>query len=111
MWHTRAVATSREFAVVSDGASSRPGNEDPLGALTEQDLLLGKRAVEIKTILCVVTFAVCIGIAIFVFMNVPWDTRMPYDGKHNRSGNGIPMQIAMLPILVVLFGFWRSGKT
>ena len=104
------MATSREFDVVSDGASSRPGNEDPLGALTEQDLLLGKRAVEFKTILCVITFAVCIGIAIFVFMNVPWDTRMPYDGKYNRNGNGIPMQIAMLPILVVLFGFWRSGK-
>jgi hypothetical protein len=66
--------------------------------------------VNIKTVLCVVAFVACIGIAVFVFMNVPWETRMPYDGKYNRSGTGIPMQIAMLPMLVVLFGFWRSGK-
>jgi hypothetical protein len=96
--------------VVNDGVSSGAGDEDPLGALSEQDLLLGKKAVKIKTILCVVAFVACIGIAVFVFTNVPWDTRMPYDGKFNRSGNGIPMQIAMLPVLVVLFGFWRSGK-
>ncbi|MET4095037.1 hypothetical protein [Arthrobacter sp. UYCu712] len=55
-------------------------------------------------------FVACVGIAIFVFMNVPWDTRMPYDGKYNRSGNGLPMQIAMLPILLVIFSLWRSGK-
>lgn len=30
--------------------------------------------------------------AIFVLMNVPWDTRMPYDGRYNRSGSGIPTQ-------------------
>jgi hypothetical protein len=96
--------------VAGDGVTSDAGNEDPQGALSDQDLLLGKQAVKIKTILCVVTFVACIGIAVFVFMNVPWDTRMPYDGKYNRSGDGIPMQIAMLPILVVLFGFWRSGK-
>jgi hypothetical protein len=96
--------------VVGDGVSSGAGNENPKGALSEQDLLLGKRAAKLKTILCVVTFAACVGIAIFVVANVPWDSRMPYDGKYNRSGSGIPMQIAMLPVLVVLFGFWRSGK-
>jgi hypothetical protein len=95
---------------VGDSVTSGAGNEDPLGALSDKDLLLGSRAVKIKTILCVVTFVACIGIAVFVLISVPWDTRMPYDGKYNRSGNGIPMQIAMLPILVVLFSFWRSGK-
>jgi hypothetical protein len=72
--------------------------------------VLGRRAVNIKTVLCVVAFVACVGIAVFVFMNVPWDTRMPYDGKYNRSVTGIPMQIAMLPMLLVLLGFWRSGK-
>jgi hypothetical protein len=58
----------------------------------------------------VITFVACMGIAIFVFINVPSNTHMPYDGKYSRSGSGIPMQIAMLPVLVVLFGFWRSRK-
>ncbi|MEC5204051.1 hypothetical protein [Arthrobacter sp. MP_M7] len=70
----------------------------------------GKTAVKSIRALCAVGFVVCVGIAIFVFMNVPWGTRMPYDGKYNRSGNRIPMQIAMLSCLVVLFGFWRGGK-
>ncbi|TFC44732.1 MULTISPECIES: hypothetical protein [Cryobacterium] len=94
----------------NDGKSSGAGYEDPLRGLSEQDLILGKRAVKFKTILCVVTFVVSAGIAVFVFVNVPWDTRMPYDGKYNRSGNGIPMQIALLPVLILLFRLWRTGK-
>lgn len=35
---------------------------------------------------------------------------MPYDGRYNRAGTGIPKQIAMLPCLIVLFGLWRAGK-
>jgi hypothetical protein len=79
------------------------------GGLTEEDLRLGKRAVRLKTQLCVFAFLVCVGIAVFVFMSVPIDTRMPYDGKFNRSGTGIPMPAAMLPALILLFLLWRSG--
>jgi hypothetical protein len=96
--------------VVGDGVDSNLGDKAEGGGFTEQDLLLGQTAVKFIRALCVVGFVACVGIAIFVFMNVPWDTRMPYDGKYNRSGNGIPMQIAMLPCLVVLFGFWRGGR-
>lgn len=60
--------------------------------------------------LCVIAFVACIGIAVFVSTNVPWDTRMPYDEKYDRTGSGIPMQIAMLPCLLVLIGLWRSGR-
>lgn len=51
---------------------------------------------------CAVAFLVCGGIAICVFLSVPWDTRMPYDGKFNRSGGGMPMQIAMFVSLGLL---------
>ncbi len=57
-----------------------------------------------------IAFAACVGIAVFVFINVPWNTRMPYDGKFDRSGSGIPMQIAMLAGLVLLFGIWRAAR-
>lgn len=57
-----------------------------------------------------IAFAACVGIAVFVFINVPWNTRMPYDGKFDRSGSGIPMQIAMLAGLVLLFGILAGGK-
>lgn len=96
--------------MVGEGVGSNPEGKGDGGGFTEQDLLLGKTAVKFIRALCALGFVVCVGIAIFVFMNVPWDTRMPYDGKYNRSGNGIPMQIAMLPCLVVLFGFWRGGR-
>lgn len=33
---------------------------------------------------------------------------MPYDGKYNRSGSGIPMQIALLPVLVPISGMSRA---
>jgi hypothetical protein len=95
---------------VNDGDGSGNRGEDSLRGLSEQDLVLGMRAVKIKTILCVVALVAAVGIALFVFMNVPWDTRMPYDGKYNRSGTGIPMQIAMLPMVFVLISFWRTGK-
>jgi hypothetical protein len=97
-------------AVGVNDADSGTGDEDSLRGLSEQDLVLGMRAVKIKTVLCVVALVAAVGIALFVFMNVPWDTRMPYDGKYNRGGTGIPMQIAMLPMVLVLFMFWRSGK-
>jgi hypothetical protein len=51
---------------------------------------------------------VCIGMTVFVLMSVPWDTRMPYDGKYNRSGSEIPMQIALLPVLVPILGIRRA---
>ena len=89
---------------------SNLGDETKGGGFTEQDLLLGTTAVKFIRALCVVGFVACIAIALFVFTNVPWGTRMPYDGKYDRSGSGIPMQIAMLPCLLVLFGFWRGGR-
>ncbi len=87
----------------ADSAEEGPGD------LTEEDLRLGKRAVRLKTQLCVFAFLLCAGIAVFVFMSVPLDTRMPYEGKFNRSGTGIPMPVAMLPALMLLFLLWRSG--
>lgn len=94
--------------MVSAGASSDAGGEAVPDGLTEEDLQLGKRAVKLKTIACLIAFVACLGIAVFVLSSVPWDTRMPYTGRFGR--NGIPAPIAMLPCLLVLLGFWRSGK-
>lgn len=88
--------------------SADPKEEDP-GYLTEEDLRLGKRAVRLKTQLCVFAFLLCVGIAVFVFMSVPLDASMPYEGKFNRGGTGIPIPVAMLPALILLFLLWRSG--
>jgi hypothetical protein len=96
-------------SVVNDGVSSTAGKDDPAGKLTEQDLLLGRKASRYIKFLCGAGFLACVGTAIFVLTNVPWDTRMPYDGKYSRDGSGIPMQIAMLPILAVIFSLWRSA--
>ena len=95
---------------MNESLSSAAGKDDLPGKLTEHDLLLGRKASRYIKFLCVAGFLACVGTAIFVVMNVPWDTRMPYDGRYNRGGSGIPMQIAMLPILVVILGLWRSAK-
>jgi hypothetical protein len=81
-------------------ASANPGAADepvPKG-FTAEDLRLGKRAAGHVRIVSAVAFLTCVGITLFVFLNVPWDTRMPYDGKY--SSNGIPMQLALLVTLV-----------
>jgi hypothetical protein len=96
--------------VVKESVSSTGGKGDLPDKFTEEDLLLGKKACEFLGVLCVIAFVACVGIAVFVFINVPWNTRMPYDGKFNRSGSGIPMQIAMLVGLVLLFGLWRAAR-
>lgn len=76
--------------------------EDPQDSLTEEDLIFGKKATKFMTIYTIIALSLCVGMAVFIFLNVPWDTRLPYDGKYDRSGNGLPMQIAMSPILIVL---------
>lgn len=95
---------------MTDGSSAAARKEERRARLTEEDLLLGKKASKFMDVLCVIAFVACVGIAAFVLTSVPWETRMPYDGKYNRSGSGIPMQIAMLPCLLVLVSLWRSGR-
>jgi hypothetical protein len=96
--------------VVKESWGSTGAKADPPDRLTEEDLLQGKKACKFLGVLCVIAFVACVGIAVFVFTNVPWNTRMPYDGKFNRSGTGIPMQIAMLAGLVLLFGLWHAAR-
>ncbi|MBP3042944.1 hypothetical protein KKR91_07995 [Arthrobacter jiangjiafuii] len=83
-------------------------NQHRLRELTEQDLLLGKKASRIIDILCLVGLIACTGIAVYIFMSVPLGARMSYSGQFGR--NGIPVPVAMLVVLVVLFLFWRGGK-
>lgn len=83
-----------------------PWNERPRKELTEQDLLLGQKSVRIMKLVYAAGMLVCGGLAIFVFLSVPWNTRLPYSGQFGR--NGIPMPIAMLAVFVPLLGLWRS---
>ena len=94
--------------MVNDGLTSGAEDKPTQSKLTEQDLLLGEKAVRIKSALCVIAFTICIGIAVFVFLSVPLDTRMPYSGRFGR--NGLPMPAVMLLPLVALLILWRSGR-
>lgn len=96
--------------MVSNSPSSGVNDRDSPDQLSKEDLRLGRKAAKYTRILCIIGLVFCIAIVVFVFVNVPWDTRLPYDGKYNRSGSGIPMQVAMIPAMVVLVGFWISGR-
>ena len=84
------------------------GPERPARELTEEDLLLGKKAVRAIEIMCLAAMVVCAGIAVIVFASVPLDTKLPYSGQFSRDG--IPMPIAMLAVFLVLVGLWRATK-
>lgn len=96
--------------MVSEVANPGVGDEVVPEGFTAEDLRLGRKVTRNLRILCVAALVVCVAIAGFVFLNVPWDTRMPYDGKYDRSGKGIPMQIAMLPCLLLLIRIWWDGR-
>lgn len=93
-------------AIGSPGAA----DETVPDGFTAEDLHLGKEVTRNLRVLCLIAFVVCVAIAGFVFVNVPWDTRLPYDGRYDRSGKGIPMQIALLPALVLLVRIWWDGR-
>ncbi|WP_156424573.1 hypothetical protein [Arthrobacter sp. EpRS71] len=96
--------------MVKEAAGSGAGDGADDRRYGEQDLLLGKKVTQFISILCLIASIVCVLIAVFVIFSVPWDTKMPYDGKYNRSGNGIPMQVALFPALIPIIGFWRTAK-
>jgi hypothetical protein len=95
---------------MSDGVSAGAGDQSGVEGFTEEELRLSKKDARNLSLLCLGGLLICIGMAVFTLMSVPWDTRMPYDGKYNRSGSGIPMQIALLPVFVPILGIWRSVK-
>lgn len=72
------------------------------GSLTESDLVLGKRAIRIMTILGAAALVVCIGIAVYVFQNVPMDTRLSYSGRFGRNGIPMPLAITVMPLVLAL---------
>jgi hypothetical protein len=96
--------------VVSDGAGFGVASGSDGEGFTAEQLRFSQKDARNLSLLCVGALVVCICMAVFVFTSVPWETRMPYDGKYNRSGSGIPMQIALLPVLVPILGMWRASR-
>lgn len=84
------------------------GDRDSQRGFTPEDLELGKKAVKFVSVLSMIALVVALGITFYVFMSVPWDTRLPYSGRFGR--NGLPMPFVMMLCLVLLIMFWRIGK-
>lgn len=94
-------------ALMNDDARAS-GDSDSESGLTPEDLELGKKAVKFVSLLSVIALVVALGISFYVFMSVPWDTKLPYNGRFGR--NGLPMPFVMLLCLILLVMFWRVGK-
>lgn len=94
-------------ASMNDDISSE---EKKIGSegLTAEDLELGKKAIKFASNLSAVALVVGVAITIYVFMSVPWDTMVPYEGRYGR--NGLPMQVGMFLCLFMQFLLWRVGK-
>lgn len=90
---------------VADGSQETERVPD---GFTEQDLVLGKRAVRILLSLCPVVFVALVAITVYVYQSVPLDTRMPYRGRGGRGGDGLPMQIALMFYFVIPVMWWRT---
>ena len=87
-----------------------PGDGFDGKGFSAEQLRYSWKDARILSFIFVGAFLACVGVASYVFANVPWDTRMPYDGRYNQAGTGIPMQIALLPVLVPILGFWRAVR-
>lgn len=94
--------------MVSDALSRGAADGSGEKGFNAEQLHVSRKDARNLSLICVGALLACVGIAVFVFMNVPWETRMPYEGKYNQSGTGIPMQVAMLPVLVPILGIWRA---
>ncbi|MBD7993838.1 hypothetical protein H9639_00775 [Arthrobacter sp. Sa2CUA1] len=88
-----------------DDSSRTGGVASPL---TEQDLILGKKASRFIDVVIVIAFTISLGLAVYVFISVPLATMLPYSGQYGR--NGIPMPIAVSPAPIGLFVLWRQGR-
>jgi hypothetical protein len=67
---------------------------------TEEDLRLGRNACRYLDILCISALVACAGIAVFVFLNVPWNT---FHADPRKYGGYYPMQIVLaLPLIGIL---------
>ncbi len=89
-------------------------DDDPQESHTLNGLPLGKKATQFIDIICIATFALLLGIAVFVLMNVALDTRTPYEGVFggivNPGREGIPAPIAMLICPVAVLLCWLTGR-
>lgn len=91
-----------------DEESAGATGEGSASKFTEQDLLLGKKASKYIDIICLLALIATLGMAVFVLLNVPLDTRLDYSGRFGR--NGLPMPAVMLLPPLFLFFLWRTGK-
>ena len=98
-------SSSNDYQAVSshpaESDSSTEQNEVAPPEFTEEDLRLGRKVCKYIDILCVSALIICAGIALFVFLNVPWNTFHPDPGKY---GGYYPMQVTLaLPLIGILF--------
>lgn len=93
---------------MSERIKPKPAASAPRSSFTDEELRLGKRAMNYMLIICVLAIVSCLGMAIYVFQAVPLNTVLPYEGRHAR--NGMPVLIAMLLPLVFPAGLLRAAR-
>lgn len=86
--------------LVKDGA--HPGIEKRSVVVTERDIELGARANKVAKVLGVCALILTLGIAIFVLVLLPLDTRLAYSGRLGRNGIPMPIAVAIIPLAIFL---------
>ena len=67
-----------------------------------------KKATLVRDVLYALALLLCIGLAVYVFQNVPLDTRLPNNGRRGREGTPVPYAMLMPPVVMMII--WWVGR-
>lgn len=67
-----------------------------------------KKAALVRDVLYTLALLSCIGLAVYVFQNVPLDTRLPTNGRRGREGTPVPYAMLMPPAVMMII--WWVGR-
>ncbi len=90
--------------MVNDPVDPKLRSDVPQRELVSEIARKSKKTCVYIDVICIVGFIICLGVSIFVVVNVPIDTGIIYYGKH------IPIPFALALPVVGLFLFWATER-
>lgn len=72
------------------------------------DTRSAKKATLVRDVLYALALLACIGLAAYVFQNVPLDARLPNNGRRGREGTPVPYAMLMPPAVMMII--WWVGR-
>lgn len=92
-----------------DNSSAESAQSDSARSYTQEDLQAGARVVRFALWCVSIALIAVLIMAVYTFLNVPWETRLDYSGRYGRDG--LPMQVVLMaaPVMFCIM-LWQMRK-